>query len=400
MSYASNGSHTVETILDERVVVSDGLVFVSGLTASDPKGGVPPQAAVSAEFPYYGTDIQKQTTYLLQKLQNILTAHGSALEHVVKTQVFITDCRLFDAFDQIWKKFFEVPPPRTTVGVGPDSMAIPGTLVAVDVIAALPEVLDIRQIDSPRLPKPLANYTPCVGAGDWLFLAGQLPTEFGDTGLAPEASVNPLFPHHSSALLAQAKYTIDVCQTLLEDSGSDWDHVLRVAIFLKDVTQAPLIDALWSDMFTGRTAPPYLVIGVDELLTGGAEIEIDVIAVRTGTASFRRLDANGSAATQVTTTGVDQTTVTLAQVDVPREGYRLFAVEHAVRAAFEEATGQIGPTATPVKVHAFLADVADIYAFGRGLPQEFAGTAAITTSPSVGDNRIGLEIYCRGGASV
>lgn len=385
MSYAAVGSQSVETILDERVVVSNGLVFVSGLTAADPGVGIPPNAVVSSEYPYYGADIQKQTTYVLEKLTRILVAQGTALEHVVKTQVFIADCRLFDAFDQIWKRFFDVPPPRTTVGVGAENAAIPGVLVTVDVIAAVPEVLDIRQIDSPRLPKPLANYTPCVGAGNWLFLAGQLPTEFGATGLAPEASVSSVFPHHVSPLLAQAKFTIGICQTLLEDAGSDWNHVLRASVFLKDLTQVPLFDALWSDTF-GEDAPPYLVLGVDELLTGGAQIEIDVIAVRAGTPVHRRVGES------TVTTAADGTAMTVAHMDVDADGYRPFAVQRAVSAAFASAVEQAGPDADPVKVHVFLPESADVYAFGCGLPTRFLERAAITTSPSVGDTRIGLEI--------
>ncbi|PRP61143.1 RidA family protein, partial [Bacillus halotolerans] len=113
MSNKQTGTQSVEALLDARVVVTDGLVFVSGLSAADPGVGIPPQAAVSPEFPYYGADIQKQTTYLLEKLQQLLAEAGTSLEKVVKTQVFIADCRLFDAFDQVWKRFFPVPPPRT-----------------------------------------------------------------------------------------------------------------------------------------------------------------------------------------------------------------------------------------------------------------------------------------------
>ncbi len=387
----------MERILDERVVVSDGLVFVSGLSAADPGEGIPDQASVSPEYPYYGADIQKQTTYVLEKLGGILHANGSSLAHVVKTQVFLTDCRLFDAFDQIWKKFFDVPPPRSTVGVGADAMAIPGSLVVVDVIAAQPEVVDIRQIDSPRIPRPLANYTPCVGAGDWLFLAGQLPTNFGATGLAPEAIVNPHFPNHVSSLLAQAKFTIGICQTLLEDAGSDWDHAVRVSVFLKDIAQAPLFDALWTEMFEGSNMPPYLVIGVDELLTGGAQIEIDVIAVRTKASSHRPATAVTTSRPwlRMATSGSESTTITVAQVDVPPDPYRPFAVQRAVRDAFALAVQHIGPDVEPVKVHAFLSHPSDVYAFGRGLPDRVAKRAAITTSPSVRDTHIGLEIVYR-----
>ncbi|WP_197380189.1 Rid family hydrolase [Mycolicibacterium mengxianglii] len=397
MSYRSSSSHSVEAILDERGLVSDGLVFVSGLTAADAESGIPPQAAVSGEFPYYGADIQKQTTYVLEKLSRVLSTRGCRLEDVVKTQVFLTDCRLFDAFDQIWKKFFPVPPPRTTVGVGSGAMAVPGTLVAVDAIAALPDVVGIRQIDSPRIPKPLANYTPCVGAGDWLFLAGQLPTEFGDTGLSPGAAVNPRFPHHVSSLIAQARFTIGVCQILLEDAGSDWDHTVRVHVFLKNMSEAPLFEALWNDKFDGNP-PPYLIIGVDELLTGGAEIEIDVIAVRAGVPKHAATTADRSPdQVGISTAGLAATTFAVARVDVDDAGYRPFAVERALRAAFDSAGAQVGANARPVKVHAFLPRPADVFGLGRALPEGVAETAAISTSPSVDASSISLEVVYRTG---
>lgn len=395
MPYPSKSSHSVETMVQERVFVSDGLVFLSGLSAADADTGIPASAAVSAEFPYYGADIQKQTTYVLEKLGRLLADRDCRLEDVVKTQVFLTDCRLFDAFDQVWKKFFPVPPPRTTVGVGADAMHVPGVLIAVDVIAALPDAIEIRTIDSPRLPKPLANYTPCVGAGDWLFLAGQLPTEFGTTGLAPEAQVNPNFPHHVSSLVAQANFTIGVCRTLLEDAGSDWNHTVRVHVFLKNMADAPLFEALWNANFEGA-APPYLVIGVEELLTGGALIEIDVIAVRAGTPK-RGADTDAVPPTgmRASATGLAATMFAVAQADLEDGDYRPFSVQQRVSAAFKVAQDHAGKFAQPLKVHAFLPHPTDVFAFGRGLPDGVADTAAITTSPSVGASSLSLEIVYR-----
>lgn len=395
MIYQSSLARSVEAILDERVLVSEGLVFVSGLTAADPGVGIPPSAAVSPEFPYYGADIQKQTVHLLEKLRRLLSANNASLEDVVKTQVFLTDCRLFDAFDQIWKKFFPVPPPRTTVGVGTDGMAIPGTLVAVDVIAALPGEVTIAQIDSPRLPKPLANYTPCVGAGDWLFLAGQLPTDFGATGLAPGAAVNEVFPNHVSPIVAQAEYTIGICQTLLEDAGSDWQHTVRVHIFLKNIDDAPLVERLWRDGFDGAP-PPFVIVGVEELLTGGAEIEIDVIALRSDSQQAREVVSgadHGHGAPSAT--GTTDTVFAVTEIVVDQTEYRPFAIEHAVAEAFTSLATLIGGDASAIKVHAFLPDPSDIWAFGRSLPAAVADNAAITTSPSVGDSKITLEIVYR-----
>lgn len=397
MSNASRATHSVETILEERVRVNDGLIYVSGLSAADVGGGIPPVAAVSPEYPYYGADIQKQSTYVLEKLTALLETHGAGLQDVVKTQVFLTDCRLFDAFDQVWKRFFPVPPPRTTVGVGGDALAVPGTLVVVDVIAAQSDKVAVTHVESPRLAKPLANYTPCVAAGDWLFLAGQLPTDFGVTGLASDASVNPHFPYHVAPLIAQAEYTIGICHTLLEDAGSDWDHAVRVHVFLKHVDQAPLFQRLWNDHFKG-SAPPCVIIGVEELLTGGAEIEIDVIAVRAGTA-LHHTTADEGGGCVVAVSGTATTVFAMAELDIDATSYRPFAVEQATSDALERAAGMVHGAVEPVKVHAFLPHNTDIWGFGRGLSMAVSDAAAITTSPSVSASRISLEIVYRAGAS-
>jgi enamine deaminase RidA (YjgF/YER057c/UK114 family) len=46
--------------------------------------------------------------------------------------VFMTDLKNFAAFDEVWKEFFKVPPPRKTV-----SLWIIGILYLVVVIAAI-----------------------------------------------------------------------------------------------------------------------------------------------------------------------------------------------------------------------------------------------------------------------
>jgi enamine deaminase RidA (YjgF/YER057c/UK114 family) len=52
---------------------------------------------------------------------------------VVKAQVFMTDLRNFAAFDEVWKEFFKVPPPRTTVGTS--GLLVKDALVEIDLIA-------------------------------------------------------------------------------------------------------------------------------------------------------------------------------------------------------------------------------------------------------------------------
>lgn len=92
------------------------LVFAAGQIASDYKTGVPPEARKKEGFPFYGSDIELQTEYILSNLKNTFEAAGSSLDHVVKAQVFLTDLNNFHGFDTVWKRRFKVPPPRTTMG--------------------------------------------------------------------------------------------------------------------------------------------------------------------------------------------------------------------------------------------------------------------------------------------
>jgi enamine deaminase RidA (YjgF/YER057c/UK114 family) len=255
------------------------LIFLAGQLASDFKTGVPAEVRIPEEYPYYGSAIERQTRYVLNNIKANLEDAGSDLDHVVKTQVFIKDCALFDGFDRVWKEFFSTPPPRTTVGTGPNGLLVPGTLVEIDVIATpLDAAEQPEAVHSDRLPTPIANYTPCTRFGDWLFLAGQLATDFGPDGIPAQARVDANFPWYGSDIERQTEYTLRNLQALLEDAGSDLDHVVKAQVFLKDLTDFDGFDQVWKRFFA--TPPPRTTLQISELLVGGALIEIDLIAVR------------------------------------------------------------------------------------------------------------------------
>jgi enamine deaminase RidA (YjgF/YER057c/UK114 family) len=113
-------------------VVAGDLVFAAGQLASDFETGVPAAAKRHPSFPYYGSDIELQTEYILRNLARTFKAAGSSLDHVVKAQVFLTDLTLFPGFDAVWKRHFKVPPPRTTIGT--TGLLVRDTLVEIDLI--------------------------------------------------------------------------------------------------------------------------------------------------------------------------------------------------------------------------------------------------------------------------
>jgi len=114
-------------------VLAGDTLYAAGQIASDYKTGVAPEARQDPAFPYYGSNIQKQTRYILDNLRNVLKSAGCSLDDVVKSQVFLTDLNDFFHFDQVWKEFFPSPPPRTTLQVS--GLLVPECRVEIDLTA-------------------------------------------------------------------------------------------------------------------------------------------------------------------------------------------------------------------------------------------------------------------------
>jgi len=129
---ATSSSPTPQAHYAQGLLAGETL-YVAGQLASHPVTGVAAEARQDPAFPYYGSNIQKQTRYILQNLGNVLKAAGLSLDDVVKSQVFLTDLNDFHYFDQIWKEFFPSPPPRTTLQVS--GLLVPDCRVEIDLTA-------------------------------------------------------------------------------------------------------------------------------------------------------------------------------------------------------------------------------------------------------------------------
>jgi enamine deaminase RidA (YjgF/YER057c/UK114 family) len=253
-------------------VVAGDLVFAAGQLASDFTTGVPRQARVDPAFPYYGSDIKRQTRYVLENLTRTLEAAGTSLEHVVKTQVFHTDLRNFFSFDEVWREFFPAPPPRTTVGT--TGLLVRDTLVEIDVIAALPGARAAR-VAVPDIPQPLAHYTPVTRVGDLVFAAGQIASDYR-TGVAPEARVDPAFPFDGSAIRRQTRYVLENLARTFRAAGTSLEHVVKAQVFHTDLANFAAFDEVWQEFFP--SPPPRTTVGTTGLLVPGCLVEIDLIA--------------------------------------------------------------------------------------------------------------------------
>jgi len=255
----------------EAFVVGD-LVFAAGQLASDFKVGIPAQARRHASFPYYGSDIELQTAYILENLKKTLEAAGSSLDHVVKAQVFLTDLDNFHGFDTVWKRTFKVPPPRTTIGA--TGLLVKDTLVEIDLTGYVPRQGLAHKAIASSAPRPLANYSEAFVLGDLVFAAGQLASDF-KSGVPAQARTQESFPYYGSDIELQTAYILDNLKQTFEAAGSSLDHVVKAQVFLTDLADFHGFDSVWKRIF--KVPPPRTTIGCTGLLVNDTLVEIDLI---------------------------------------------------------------------------------------------------------------------------
>lgn len=139
------------------------------------------------------------------------------------------------------------------------------------------------------VPKPLMPYSPAIRAGNWVFVAGQIASDF-KTGLAPEVlAANPKL---RGELYFQGEYVLRNLANTMKAAGCDpdrdmvrlWQWFVAEQPTVQDFARGdnaprlsirPYLDA--REELLGRAAVPCSSLGVKELLCRGTRIEVDMI---------------------------------------------------------------------------------------------------------------------------
>jgi reactive intermediate/imine deaminase len=255
-------------------ILTGDTLYAAGQIASDYKTGVPPEARQDPAFPYYGSTIQKQARYILNNLKSVFQAAGCDFKDVVKSQVFLTDLNDFYYFDQVWKEFFPSPPPRTTVQVS--GLLVPGCKVEIDLWGVRSGVKR-EVVKGASTPAPMAHYCQGVLAGDTLYAAGQIASDY-KTGVPPEARQDPAFPYYGSDIQKQTRYVLENLRSVFRAAGCDLADTVKSQVFLTDLNDFHYFDQVWKEFFP--SPPPRTTVQVSGLLVPGCRVEIDLTAVR------------------------------------------------------------------------------------------------------------------------
>jgi enamine deaminase RidA (YjgF/YER057c/UK114 family) len=170
-----------------------------------------------------------------------------------------------------------VAPPSTASQV--PGLLLPGAVVYFDPVAVLPDaaagvrkqVLTSRHV----VQGPLSNYELATRAGDYTFYAGVVGArpETGTIVYGANELKDAEWPRPSGGLAERLlleptsaqTYTIyKLMRAMLEEHGGGLDNVLRINMYLRNMTELPEVERIATQFFRDRR-PAGTVIGVESL---------------------------------------------------------------------------------------------------------------------------------------
>jgi 2-iminobutanoate/2-iminopropanoate deaminase len=124
----------------------------------------------------------------------------------------------------------------------------------------------MQAIQTDNAPKAIGPYSQGIAFKDLLFVSGQIP-------------INPKSGSvEATTIEAQTRQVMSNIQGILTAAGSDLKRVLKCTVFLSDMQDFVVFNAVYSEYF-GQTPPARTTVQVARL-PRDAKLEIDVIAFR------------------------------------------------------------------------------------------------------------------------
>lgn len=109
-------------------------------------------------------------------------------------------------------------------------------------------------VHSTRAPEPVGHYPHSKRMGNTLYLSGVGPRERG-TKKIPGVELNPDGSIQSYDIAVQCHSVFKNVKAILEDSGSKWENLIDVTVYLTNMEKDfQIYNKLWSEYF--HTRPP------------------------------------------------------------------------------------------------------------------------------------------------
>ena len=121
-------------------------------------------------------------------------------------------------------------------------------------------------ISTKKAPAAIGPYSQAVCVGDTIYTSGMIP-------IIPETG-----ELETGDIKAQAKQAIGNLIALIEEAGSDADHVIKTTVFIKDMNDFAAVNEVYSTFFS-KDCPARSCVEVARL-PKDVKIEIECIAIK------------------------------------------------------------------------------------------------------------------------
>ncbi|MFA7380693.1 MAG: RidA family protein [Bacteroidia bacterium] len=133
-----------------------------------------------------------------------------------------------------------------------------------------------ESINSSKAPEAVGHYPHARRVGNLLFLSGVGPRQKG-TKKIPGVELNEKGEITSYDIAEQCHSVFNNIKNILEDSGSSWDKIVDVTVFLTNMKDDfPVYNKLWAEYF--KENPPCRTTLEINCLPTPIAIELKVIA--------------------------------------------------------------------------------------------------------------------------
>lgn len=249
--------------------------------------------------------IHSQAAAIYERLKEVLARQGGGLGHLLRLHLYQRDKRFFPVFDRV-RRHYEPSSPAPSTAVGMGRFEPCGEVwLDIDGIALRPgmegEIGPRRALGGSPRHAAAAHFSHVVGAGPYLFLAGQIPIDTSRPGaplirgyedIPPEGRFLQAGRSHEDArngpIAAQSWFTYDIIRQHLEGAGSSLGQIINLTVYLQDMRDFPTFHRVHARFFP-EAPPPLTVIQAGEVGHKGTLVEIEPTALLPGKGVERRL---------------------------------------------------------------------------------------------------------------
>src|SRR5262249_40984843 len=255
-------------------------VFVSGTMGGPVGGGLAPEVRGNPALPLAGeAKGLREARAIFATIEAAFKEAGTGGNQGVGLNQCVTAREHVDPYHEVRRDFIRPPRPASTTVAQPELLA-PDATVQVDMVAIDPGLAPTKEgITVDTIPQPLAGagYSPAIRVGDYVFVAGQMATDFR-TGIPPQAQVTGVFGEGPS-IGRQTEFILKNLKLTLEAAGCSMAHVLKAQIWLANIGDLPRMEDAWRTAFPQEPPARTVLAATDFGVTGGI-IEINLVAVR------------------------------------------------------------------------------------------------------------------------